>query len=299
MRISVPLLVLIVVPVASTAARQHKTSRQPPPPSVARPTEGELIASATRKVEPSYPRVARAARVSGSVPVEIMFDENGNTIMARPLSGHPLLEDCATQAARGWKYKPALPHGRPVKGTGTLTFNFDWRCDSVSFGPSPSSLQTPCEYPSEVVIPADRAYLAPRVGGPPEFLPPLPGGSFIMPPEYWLTGRVVDDRTGAPVPGAIVQLDEGNRRAQESATTDERGEFSFYNVAATRIDLKGNGGKHIEVLLFRWPGTEFQASRYTSRSKTITVADMNGNAIPRAGTITLCIVRQKSTSSTR
>ena len=69
MRISVLLLVLIGVPVASTSVRQHKTSRQPPP-SVVQLAEAELIASATRKIEPSYPRVARAARVSGSVPVE-------------------------------------------------------------------------------------------------------------------------------------------------------------------------------------------------------------------------------------
>jgi len=294
MRISVLLLVLIVVPVASTAPRQHKKSGQPPPPSVVQLAESELIASATRKIEPSYPRVARAARVSGSVPVEIVFDEDGNTIMARPVSGHPLLKDCATGAARGWKYKPAQLHGRAIKGAGIITFNFDWRCDSVSFGPSPSVLQIPCDYPREVIIPADRAYFAPRVGGPPQFLPPPPGGSFIMPPQYWITGRVVDDRTGIPVPGAIVQLDEGHRRGWGSAATDERGEFSFYNVAATRIDLKGNGGKHIEVLLFRWPGTEFQASRYTSRSKTITVADVNGKGIPGAGTITLRIMPDTS-----
>jgi len=299
MRMSALLLVLIAIPVASTATPQRKTSRQPSPPSVVRLTEVELIASALRKVEPSYPRVASAARVSGSVPVEIAFDEDGNTMMTKSLSGHPLLKDCATQAARGWKYKPAMLHGRPVKGTGIITFNFDWRCESVSFGPSPASLEIPCEYPSKLIILADRADVDSRVERRQVFLPEFRGGSFVMPPPYWLTARVVDNRTGLPVPGAIVQLADGHRSGWGSVTTNERGEFTFYNVAATRIDLKGNGGKHIEVLLFRWPGTGFLPSRYTSRSKTLTVADMNGKGIPGAGTITLRVVREPSVSGVR
>jgi TonB family protein len=295
MGISVLLLVLIAIPVVSTGAQRHKTARRPLPNPV-QLSEEALLASATRKVEPSYPRVARAARVSGSVQVEVTVDENGNVIMAWPLSGHPLLKDCAWQAARGWKYKPAIFHGRPVKATGIITFNFDWRCEYLSFGPSQSSLQIPCDEPGEVIIPADRADVASRVA-PQEFLPPLPGGSFLLPREYWLTGKVVD-RTGAPVPGATVEL-ERHRVISSRCITDELGVFNFHDVPATRIDLKGSGRKHIEVLLFRWPGTGFLPGRYTSRSKTITVADMNGKGIPGAGTITLRILPEESISGVR
>jgi len=162
MRISVLLLVLIAMPTASTAARQHKTVRQLPDP--VRPSEEVLLASAIRKVEPAYPRLARAARISGSVPVEVTVDENGNPIAAWPLSGHPLLKDCAVSAARSWRYKPAIVYGHPVKATGIITFNFDSRCGSVSFGPSPPPLQIPCDGQIEGTIQLQPADVSSQVG---------------------------------------------------------------------------------------------------------------------------------------
>jgi protein TonB len=83
-----------------------------------------LQGEATRRVTPTYPALARAARVSGAVVVEITIDENGNVISARPISGHPLLKDAATQAARGWKFNPTKLSGQPVKVIGTIQFNF-------------------------------------------------------------------------------------------------------------------------------------------------------------------------------
>jgi protein TonB len=40
------------------------------------------------------------------------------------VSGHPLLRDPAVNAARGWRFKPTLLSGQPVKVVGTITFNF-------------------------------------------------------------------------------------------------------------------------------------------------------------------------------
>lgn len=77
-----------------------------------------------RKIEPTYPALAKAARVTGSVVVEITIDENGNVISAVPLSGHPLLKNAAAEAARGWKFAPTKLSGVPVKVIGTITFNF-------------------------------------------------------------------------------------------------------------------------------------------------------------------------------
>jgi protein TonB len=84
-----------------------------------------LQGSATRRVEPSYPPLAKAARVSGAVVVEVTVDEAGNVISARPVSGHPLLKDAAVAAARGWKFTPTQLSGTPVKVIGTITFNFN------------------------------------------------------------------------------------------------------------------------------------------------------------------------------
>jgi protein TonB len=107
---------------------------EPPPPAppeppkeipkVIRKSTGVLQGEATRRVEPPYPPLAKAARVAGAVPVEIMIDESGAVISARALGGHPLLKDAAVNAARGWRFKPTLLSGTPVKVIGTITFNF-------------------------------------------------------------------------------------------------------------------------------------------------------------------------------
>jgi TonB family protein len=102
----------------------------PPPPALAEPPKiirksgGVLAGEAIKRTEPAYPALAKAARVAGAVVVEVTIDEAGNVISSRSISGHPLLKDAAVQAARGWKFKPTLLAGQPVKVIGTLTFNF-------------------------------------------------------------------------------------------------------------------------------------------------------------------------------
>ena len=77
-----------------------------------------------KRVEPTYPPVARSARVSGSVIVEVTMDEQGNVTSARAISGHPLLQQAAVEAAKGWKFSPLHLSDTPVKEIRTITFNF-------------------------------------------------------------------------------------------------------------------------------------------------------------------------------
>ena len=79
---------------------------------------------AINRVEAIYPPQAAAARIFGTVVVEVTVDENGNVASVRPLSGHPLLKDAATDAARGWTFKPTIVNGKPIKVLGTLSFFF-------------------------------------------------------------------------------------------------------------------------------------------------------------------------------
>jgi len=83
-----------------------------------------LEQEAVKKVEPVFPPIAKAARASGEVKVEVMIDKAGKVISARVLSGHPLLRDAALAAARRWEFKPTTASGRPAKVSGILTFNF-------------------------------------------------------------------------------------------------------------------------------------------------------------------------------
>jgi TonB family protein len=93
-------------------------------PSVIRRSGSDLEREAVKKSEPEYPAIAKAARASGTVKVEIEIDGAGKVISARAVSGHPLLRDSAEQAARQWRFKPTLLFGKTAKVIGILTFNF-------------------------------------------------------------------------------------------------------------------------------------------------------------------------------
>lgn len=77
-----------------------------------------------KKVQPYYPAAAKAARVSGVVQVATLVSETGEIIEASPLTGHPLLQAAALEAARGWEFKPTELAGKPVKFRAVLNFNF-------------------------------------------------------------------------------------------------------------------------------------------------------------------------------
>src|SRR5262245_47840655 len=85
---------------------------------------GVLQGSAIKRVQPPYPPLAKAARASGAVQVQIIVSEAGDVLEAAVISGHPLLRDAAEQAARQWQFKPTLLQDKAVKVSGILTFNF-------------------------------------------------------------------------------------------------------------------------------------------------------------------------------
>ena len=85
---------------------------------------GVLNGKAISKPAPEYPAIARAARASGTVAVNIIVDEEGRVISANPVSGHPLLQQAAAQAAREARFSPTLLSGQPIKVSGVLTYNF-------------------------------------------------------------------------------------------------------------------------------------------------------------------------------
>src|SRR5262245_12565648 len=50
---------------------------------------GVLQGSAIRKVQPPYPPIAKAARASGAVQVQVLISETGEVIEATVVAGHP------------------------------------------------------------------------------------------------------------------------------------------------------------------------------------------------------------------
>lgn len=86
---------------------------------------GVLNGQATSLPKPVYPSVARAARTSGRVTVQVIIDESGNVISANAVGGNPLLQATAVAAARQAKFTPTNLSGKPVKVAGAIVYNFD------------------------------------------------------------------------------------------------------------------------------------------------------------------------------
>ena len=72
-----------------------------------------------QRVAPVYPELARKLNVSGTVKVELTVAPNGNVKNVKPLGGHPVLIEAASDAARKWKYEPAKD-----ETTAVVQFNF-------------------------------------------------------------------------------------------------------------------------------------------------------------------------------
>lgn len=85
---------------------------------------GVLNGKALSLPKPAYPPIARQARASGTVVVQVVIDEQGNVVSARAVSGHPLLRAVSEAAARGAKFSPTKLSGKPVRVSGVITYNF-------------------------------------------------------------------------------------------------------------------------------------------------------------------------------
>jgi TonB family protein len=85
---------------------------------------GVLNGKAISLPKPAYPPIAKQVKASGSVVVQVVVDEKGNVVTARPVSGHPLLHAPAVAAARTAKFSPTKVSGKPVRVSGVITYNF-------------------------------------------------------------------------------------------------------------------------------------------------------------------------------
>ncbi len=85
---------------------------------------GVLNGKAISLPQPPYPPVAKAAKASGTVVVQVLIDEDGNVITASAVSGHPLLLATSVAAARAAKFSPTKLGGEPVKVNGVITYRF-------------------------------------------------------------------------------------------------------------------------------------------------------------------------------
>jgi periplasmic protein TonB len=77
-----------------------------------------------KAVPPSYPDIAKQARVQGVVILECTISPQGKVTDVKVLRGIPLLDAAAIDAVRQWVYTPTLLNGVPVPVIMTVTVNF-------------------------------------------------------------------------------------------------------------------------------------------------------------------------------
>jgi len=122
-------------------AREELKPKTVPEPSVTQPQPVEepvripeslnmgrlTAANAVKMAMPVYPPLAHRSNIEGLVTVEIELDLNGNVTSAKAISGHQFLRGAAEDAARKSKFRPAMFQNTPVKGFGTITYNFSMK----------------------------------------------------------------------------------------------------------------------------------------------------------------------------
>lgn len=106
----------------------ERVESKPPPPAIKKPTapisKGVITGEAIYLPKPQYPATAIAVNAQGDVSIQVLIDEEGRVISAKPVSGHPLLRAAATGAARSAKFRPTLLSNQPVKVTGVIVYKF-------------------------------------------------------------------------------------------------------------------------------------------------------------------------------
>lgn len=78
----------------------------------------------THNVDPIYPVVARNAGIYGDVVLHATIDTKGKIASIRPVQGHPILVQAATDAVKQWRYRPYVFNGEPVQVETTITIQF-------------------------------------------------------------------------------------------------------------------------------------------------------------------------------
>jgi TonB family protein len=100
-----------------------------PPPAGA---QGQMVLDvgpalgdrATSSVNPPYPAMAKAARVTGRVIVQVLVSDFGDVLCSRAVGGHPLLRPAAERAVREWKFEPPESGSSSAGTLGSIVFDF-------------------------------------------------------------------------------------------------------------------------------------------------------------------------------
>ena len=83
-----------------------------------------MVGILIHKVDPEYPRLAKAARISGIVTLKATISKTGEILDLHIECGPAILQEPSLKAIREWKYRPYLLRGEPVEVQTTIKVTF-------------------------------------------------------------------------------------------------------------------------------------------------------------------------------
>jgi protein TonB len=86
--------------------------------------EGMALGMLIHKVDPEYPKSAKAARISGIVTLKATISKIGEIVDLQVECGPAALQEPSLKAIREWKYRPYLLRGEPVEVQTTIKVTF-------------------------------------------------------------------------------------------------------------------------------------------------------------------------------
>jgi protein TonB len=113
-----------IINATPSLAAVPKLSKPVPTVQRVRVSQGVTKGMVVYRIEPTYPPLAREARIQGVVVLTAMIDREGNIENLQLVSGHPMLAPAAIDAVKHWRYKPFLLNGQPVEVETTVTVTF-------------------------------------------------------------------------------------------------------------------------------------------------------------------------------
>lgn len=112
---------------------QPLSPREPPEPEDEVDPEPIRISGDVRPpkkivhVSPTYPPLALASRIQGTVKLRAIIDVDGSVANLRVVDSVPLLDRAAVEAVLQWRYEPTLLNGRAVPVIMTVEVEFRLR----------------------------------------------------------------------------------------------------------------------------------------------------------------------------
>ena len=93
-------------------------------PKSVRVSLGVAAGLLVHQVKPTYPPLARQARIQGTVMLAAVISKDGSITNLHVISGHPMLTGAALDAVKQWKYRPYMLNNEPVEVETQVQVNF-------------------------------------------------------------------------------------------------------------------------------------------------------------------------------